>query len=281
MMRAMLPFILVVTLAAANAEPIRLAAVPLTGIGIENKRAEFFNDYIAQRLSEQGLLVTTPSTVQAILGHERQKALLGCASEGDEATRCLVEMSGALGVDALVVGSVAQLSPGFAVNLKIVSARDGTPFGAESGRVDSEAALLDFFGQAAERLAAAVKWQLRGEAPQRRSFLSGTRKWSWIPGVVAVGTGATAAVFFMQAKSADTALRTGDASIANAQAALALKQSGQTQQTIAVALVATAAVSAGITVAMLLFGADAPVTAAIGADPASRSALIQFSWRTP
>lgn len=269
--------------AAPSSEPVRLAAVPLTGIGIDAKRAEFFNDYVAQRLTSHGILVTTPSTVQAILGHERQKALLGCASEGDEATRCLVEMSGALGVDGLVVGSVAQLAQGaFAVNLKVVSAKDGSPLAAESGRVDSEGALLDFFGQASRELAIAVRSKLgRGAPVERGSFLAGTRRWSWIPGVVAVGTGVTAAVFYAQARGAETELRTAAPTIANSSAALTLKQSGEQKQTVAVALMATGIVSLGVAATMFAFGADGSEDVALVVAPTTGGTFIHLSGSLP
>ena len=87
------------------AEPIRLAAPQLQCAAIDGAKAQFFSDYFAQELAATGLRVTTRAEILAVVGLERQKQLLGCS---EDATSCLTELAGALGVEAIVTGSVAK-----------------------------------------------------------------------------------------------------------------------------------------------------------------------------
>ncbi len=62
-------------------------------------------------------------------------------------------MAGALGVDGLVVGSVAKFGEDYAMQVKILGAQDGQTLAASSGRVKSESAVLDWLEAAAQRFA--------------------------------------------------------------------------------------------------------------------------------
>src|SRR3954468_22416489 len=134
------------------AEPIKLAAPQLQGAAVDTAKVQFYSDFLAQQLAAAGMRVTTRAEIIAVLGIERQRQLLACE---DSSGQCLAELAGALGVDAIVTGSVAKTEGGnFALTVKIVSARDTTPLALATGRFKSEDALLDFITDQAPRLAA-------------------------------------------------------------------------------------------------------------------------------
>jgi hypothetical protein len=80
-----------------------------------------FNEFLAGATRDQGLEVITPANVAAVLGAERQRQLLGCTESG-----CLAEIGGALGVDYIVRGVLAQLEDSAALSLALVDTRGRT-----------------------------------------------------------------------------------------------------------------------------------------------------------
>src|SRR4051794_13436933 len=110
------PVLFTLLTSALAAEPIKLAAPQLQAAGVEPAKAQFFSDYLAQQLAGTGLRVTTRAEIAAVLGVERQRQLLAC-SDGSE---CFAELAGALGVDAVVTGSVAKTEGGkYALTVKV------------------------------------------------------------------------------------------------------------------------------------------------------------------
>src|SRR5437660_1662129 len=121
------PVVLLAALALAAEGPIKLGSPGLSYVSIDDKTGDFFVDFFAQKLIAEGFRVTTKSEISALLGFERQKSLMGC---GETATNCLAELAGALGVDGLIVGSLAKTPRGFVMNLKVVSALDARQLAA-------------------------------------------------------------------------------------------------------------------------------------------------------
>ena len=115
----MLFVLLSLAVTVAPAPSIKVAATRLNAVDASAERADFYTEFLADRLADQGVEVTSPREVAALLGLERERALLGC----DEASSCITELAGALGVDALMLGDVAKLATGFQVNVKVLSAR--------------------------------------------------------------------------------------------------------------------------------------------------------------
>jgi hypothetical protein len=140
---------------------VKLAAPGFKCVNLDAQTCEFFNDYFAQQLAlGGGVRVTTASEISSLLGFERQKQLLGCS---DDATSCVAELAGALGVDGLVVGNVARFGTEFAVNVKVLDSRSGQARAAATTRVKSEPALLDWFGATAGQMHRV----LAGKGPDR------------------------------------------------------------------------------------------------------------------
>ena len=104
------------------AAPVKLASPAWKFVGLDSTKGEFFADYLAQQITIQGgVQVVTNSEINSLLGFEQQKAMLGCS----DSTACLAELSGALGVDGLIVGSLAKIGEGMVANLKVIKAGDG------------------------------------------------------------------------------------------------------------------------------------------------------------
>lgn len=146
----MLPLLLTIGVLAAAPAQVKLAAPTLTGPGMQADELTFFTDHLAQQLGFQGLRVITSSEIQQLLGFERQKQLMGCT---DTSASCQAELANALGVNALVTGSIAKFGKIVQINLKIIKAEDGTPLAAYSGRASDAEGVLDRLTEAAAVLA--------------------------------------------------------------------------------------------------------------------------------
>ncbi|MFL5348441.1 MAG: hypothetical protein ACJ8AT_26900 [Hyalangium sp.] len=184
--------------AETPSEILHVAAPGLTGVGMTEATAAFYSEHLAQQLSFAGARVVTQKELQALIGLNRQQQLMGCA-EGN--TGCVLELSKALGVDAMLIGDVALVDgKRFQVTLKLISAKDASVLAAHSARVDGEEALLDELTNAARRMApeAATKLGRRLEPSLHEAAAGGqgtVRRWAWVPvaaGAVAVGFGAFA-----------------------------------------------------------------------------------------
>lgn len=143
--------IAVMTAVVLTAEPFKAASSGVSITGLPPERTELYSELVAQQMTVTGVKVITPKQIAAILGMERQKALLGCSSE---ATSCVAEIASALGVDGVVQGEAAKLdSGGFQVSLKVLWARDGRPLTVFSGRAADEGGLLDLMSKGASLMA--------------------------------------------------------------------------------------------------------------------------------
>jgi hypothetical protein len=143
----MLSALLVTGLLAAAPGSARVAIPGFSLADIPEDRGGFFLEYFATQLAAQtDMRVTTPREVAVLLGAERQRQLLGC---GESSAECIAELSGALGVDGIILGSMARLPGGYAANVRIVSASDGTPWASTSGQVRGrDDALVGWLGEA-------------------------------------------------------------------------------------------------------------------------------------
>jgi TolB-like protein len=132
---------------------IKVALVRLTArAGVEPAVADLFSDALAGELRKRpGLSVVSDADVAAVLGVERQKAMLGCSDAG-----CIAELGGALGVDRIVHGSVGRVGGSLVVNLSAVDPRRGAPVGSFSERLPAatDEAFLDALPRMADGLLA-------------------------------------------------------------------------------------------------------------------------------
>jgi hypothetical protein len=226
----------VVLLTGLSVTPIKVAATRVNLVDGTEARAQFYTEHLVDRLSEQGLQVTSPREVAAILGVERQRELLGCAEQNG----CLAEIANALGVDGLVLGDLARVGRSFQVNVKIIAAQSGRRLATFSASVDAEGELVSTLTRAAAELARDLRLSLGGQAPTRQA--GGARRWWWVPSIVAVGGLVLASVEFASAENARVTLLNG---FFDSSAALQRLQAGQGARTVGF-------ISAGVATAALL-----------------------------
>ncbi|MBL8939173.1 MAG: hypothetical protein JNM69_31720 [Archangium sp.] len=139
---------IVVVVAVLAAAPVKVAAPGLSGVNASAELLTFVNDHLSQELTLEGVEVTTPAQIAAVVGIERQKQLLGCGE-----SQCAAELANALGVDAILLGSVAKLGAVIQLDTRLIGASDAKVVTLFSKRLDSEAQLLDAMTEAARAMA--------------------------------------------------------------------------------------------------------------------------------
>ncbi|MBK7864199.1 MAG: hypothetical protein IPJ65_37505 [Archangiaceae bacterium] len=201
----MLPLLVGVLLHAA---PIKVAVPGFTVSGLDAPQSEAWVDRFVTLLSaDRAFAFTTSRDIAAVLGIERQRQLLGCS---DSAASCLAELAGALGVDAILSGTIARSGASITVTLRALKASDGAQLAAVTTRVKDVEALQDWLdAQAAE-----IDRQLRAgfgllpAAPAAAvSGGSGAKVVRWVPGILGVALGVTGGVLFGLSKGDASRLR--------------------------------------------------------------------------
>lgn len=130
------------------AEPLKLAVPGLSTVDIDSQRTSFIAEHLAQELSDQGAQVVSAQDLTVMLGLERQRQLMGCTGG-----KCVTELTGTLGVDALVTGNVARVSgERYQLNLRMLDASSGQRVRTYTKRVVGFEALLDEMSKAARSL---------------------------------------------------------------------------------------------------------------------------------
>ncbi len=162
---------------APRPRAITLAAPGFSTVNVTPEMATFLNDHFAQQLTLQGLRVITSNEVQALVGLERQKQLLGCTEQD---ASCMAEVANALGADGLVTASVGKFGDSYQVNTKIIGA-DGKPLTVSASRVTGDTAVLDELTRVARAASSELKSRLgrtggSQDAPLAVSSTAGTRR---------------------------------------------------------------------------------------------------------
>lgn len=187
----MLPLLLGLALTATP----NLAAPGLQCAGVDPVVCDAYLEHFVANLTNRGVKVVTKNDTAQVLGIERQKQLLGC-SDGDSS--CLTELAGALGVGALLSGTVAKTESGFVSTLKVIDATSGSTKWAAATRVDTEKALFGFFEDQAGALAQTL-------APGGSRGVSPVVK--WIPAMVGGVAAIVGGVLFAEAAAEAAVLR--------------------------------------------------------------------------
>lgn len=143
--------------------PMKLASPGWSYINVDDKKGDFFADYFAQQLAVRGFSVTTKSEISSLIGFERQKQLMGCSTDS---TNCIAELAGALGVDALITGSLAKFRAGYTVTVKVVAAGTGQQIAVDSGKLKDDDDLVEWLQEAAERMAPKLSKPTVAETPE-------------------------------------------------------------------------------------------------------------------
>lgn len=125
----MTPLLLAVSLLAASPEKPRLVVLDLQpGTGVDAALASPLTDAITGEVQRSGFFdVVSSRDLQALLGLERQKQLLGCDEAGTKA--CMTELSGALGARFVMTGTVARLGEAYQLTLNTLDSQKAQPLG--------------------------------------------------------------------------------------------------------------------------------------------------------
>jgi len=102
----------------AKPAPKRVAAVPLQSADLTPDTAAVMDELLLASLESRKFEAIGKDDIAQLLGHERNKTLLGC--EGDS---CLAELGGALGVDYLVAGKLANVEGTLILTLKLLDTK--------------------------------------------------------------------------------------------------------------------------------------------------------------
>lgn len=260
------------------AEPVRVAAPGFSSHGLEEKAGDFYADQVSQQLSFHGLKVITRSEVSALLGHERQRELLGCQ---DDSGSCAVELAGALGTDALLLGEAAKVGDKFRISVRIVSSKNGDKLSSAVVTASSEDAVLEAFGLVAPRIAKETIAKVRkepvpAEAAGVTTQRTGTKRFFWIPAAVGGVALAGGAVSYFQAKSRFDELRSGTVLIEPRPSQL--RNEGQSWQTLSMAGFGVGAAAFATAAGLVLFGSESVVEAGVAFGPAGASVGIAGSF---
>lgn len=145
------------------AEPLKLAVPSLSVVDVDSQRGSFLAEHLAQELSDEGAQVVSAQDLTVMLGLDRQRQLMGC-----NGGKCVTELAGTLGVDALVTGNVARVSgERYQLNLRMLDAASGQRVRTYTKRVVGFEALLDEISRAAKLLVAAGNKKFgRNSSPQ-------------------------------------------------------------------------------------------------------------------
>jgi TolB-like protein len=172
-------------LASVAATP-SIAVGDLSRVNVTPELGTFAEDLLGQALGTHGLKVVSKADLQALLGLERQKQLFGCA-EG--ASSCTAEFVQALGVDALVTGTVARLGATLQVNLRALDARTGAVRGRWSGSIQDDADLPGLLTRAGDALAEGLSPATGPQASASAAARGSPASWALLGAGVLVAAG--------------------------------------------------------------------------------------------
>ncbi len=256
-----------VAVLCAAAAPQKLVVTRFSAVGVESERAAYFAAQLGARLQSRGFNVITEKDLIAVLGIERQRQLMGCSDAS-----CMVELTSALGADVLVSGSLVKLGDEIEATANVTDARNARLLASRRVTGDSEQAVLDGLGVAADQLAA----ELRSERPP----LQAGRVTLWAPlfgGALAAGV--ASGVLFVMAGGAyrmlDGASATARLTAAQADAAVRDGKALQLGAWVAAGVAGAFAVAGLIA---LLWPAPYQVRLALAPNPGGGALALEALW---
>lgn len=131
----------------------KIAAVPLLSGDLKPDEAAVMDELLLAAFEARGFEAIGKDDIAQLIGHEKQRALLGC--DGDS---CLAELGGALGVDFLVAGKVASVDTTLILTMKILDTKRAKVVSRTNRTTTGGRALLPrMIAESVEDLAQAVK----------------------------------------------------------------------------------------------------------------------------
>lgn len=129
---------------ARAAEKItRMAVLEVKAAGVDQKQVEALSALVASDAASFPVKVIAGSDLQAVLGFERQKQLLGCTD-----SNCLAELGGALGVEYLLLTEVGLAGGRWLITVNLLDAVKGTSLKRLTKKTKSQSDLVDLTSEA-------------------------------------------------------------------------------------------------------------------------------------
>jgi TolB-like protein len=98
----------------------KIAVMDLKAVqGVSTGTVAILGNVVAADLARQGFDVIAKSDIQAMLGFQKERQLLGCTEDAG----CIAEIGGALGVDYVLTGQIGQIGSQFNISLLVVASR--------------------------------------------------------------------------------------------------------------------------------------------------------------
>ncbi len=251
---------LFLTFLIAGATPLKLAVPNFQAVGVEQALVDAWAERLVTLLGTEGdIKVISSRDIGAIVGFERQRELTGCT---DGRSSCLVELAGALGVDAILSGTLARSEKNFTATLRALKTTDGSVVWSATERLRGEDQLQDWldaqaeafrhslrasFGQAA---ATAVTGAARASLTAESSGPS--ISWWWLPSVAGLVLGGASVGLLVASRGQAGALRS--AQFESEDAVRAAASAGRNLETAGYVLVGAAVVAIAISAVMLVGG---------------------------
>lgn len=193
----MLQLLVVASLAAA---PIKVGLPGLTGLQMSPEALSYFSEHLGTQLETRGIDCVSQGEISTLLGIERQKQLLGCADDGSS---CMLELANAMGVDAIIVGSVGKFGDTYQINVKALRS-SGQQLGQFTRQVDGERTVLAALSDAADSLSEQLQRALRPGAPPSTGI---RRTWALVPAALGVVSFGVATGLLVDVMNKEAALR--------------------------------------------------------------------------
>lgn len=265
----------------AGKPPLKLGAPGLQQVGLTKELAAFYGDHFAQQLTLAGVVVSTSTEIQAVLGLERQRQLIGCEDKD-----CVGDLGALLGVEALLTGAIAKVGNTYQLNIKVIDGKTGAGLSAASLTTTSESELLESMGRAARAMARELFEKLdrapTGLSAQRDVNAGWVRRRSWIPavaGVVLLGGGVPLMISGSRDYN-DLNDSFGPADL-KGQTPEAFAATGQLKQVLGLTLTSVGGAALLAAGAMFLFGGEQDTPVALIAPLSSGGAAVVFTGALP
>ena len=242
-------------------------------VGIEPALAEVWLERFVTLLGSEGQIrLITARDISQVMGMARQRQMIGCNDTGDT---CLSELAGALGVDGILSGAIAQAGGDVTASLRLLRASDGSVVWSATGRVGDQRQLQDWLESQVDRAAGAIRARLGTPELAAVPIIEAQRppvRWQrLLPGVgglvlAGVGTG-----FLVSAQGLRTRLmneRFDDATQIHAVAS-----NGAAHETTGVVLVALAGAAVITSAVLLLLGSEPGSNVAVAVLPEGGAAM--------
>lgn len=241
----------------AAAGPVSIAAPGLTTVQVEPRLGEVYLDRLISLLRASGpLKVTSSRDIEQVLGLDRQRQLLGC----DESS-CLTELVGALGVDAILTGSLASTGSGFLVTIRVLRASNGSDLVTVSQRLPDEARLGEWLEAQAPEIARRVLLGFGRVEEAAAIARPASALVRWTPGIVGGLAALGGGVCFALAASSASTLK--DPSVVDVQTIQRAGETGRTTQTLGPLLVGVGLAGVATSVVWSLVAASSSTTVAV------------------